>query len=200
MCGIPVNSKTINILADVVQANKNFEDPEFPHKIDSICPNSQHPKYDVFQKAIWSRPPIFTYVAYDRIRLFDIIEAVDVRQYFLETSYLDAAMSASAMQKRAINNCFLNRVENKFGVYGTRLFIDGVQTEVVVDDYFPIEEHPSKVSLFGIPNGRELWVIVLQKAFAKTFKSYTSLENGEASEAFEIMHGCPCQVHQLSGA
>jgi calpain-15 len=53
---------------------------------------------------------------------------------------------------------------------------------VTVDDYFPC--HPDGGPIFSICKGSELWIMILEKAYAKLHGSYLSLRGGYAIEAF----------------
>jgi calpain-15 len=54
-------------------------------------------------------------------------------------------------------------------VFVVSLAVNGKKIEVVLDDYFPtINGAPA----FSRGNGPELWVLVLEKAFAKIYGSY----------------------------
>lgn len=52
------------------------------------------------------------------------------------------------------------------------------KTTFSVDDTIPCNK--SGTPLFTTPNGEELWVFLLEKAFAKTMGDYASLEGGES--------------------
>jgi calpain-15 len=68
------------------------------------------------------------------------------------------------------------------------LFIDGLWTCVVVDDYFPL--HGNK-PIFSRNNGSELWVMLLEKAYAKVFGSYQAIESGLTGIALNALTGAP---------
>lgn len=40
-------------------------------------------------------------------------------------------------------------------------------------------------------DSREIWVLILEKAWAKVFGSYQRIEAGTAGEAFQPLTGCP---------
>jgi calpain-15 len=60
---------------------------------------------------------------------------------------------------------------NEAGVYAVNLFISGEKRTIVVDDYFPYDPE-KKDWAFSKSIGKELWVLVLEKAWAKVFGSY----------------------------
>lgn len=64
---------------------------------------------------------------------------------------------------------FETKEANKCGIYMVKLFINGVVTPVIVDDYLPtIYNKPA----FASSQDSELWVALLEKAWAKLHGSY----------------------------
>jgi len=63
---------------------------------------------------------------------------------------------------------------------------------VTVDDYFPCQ--PKQGPIFSRANGNELWVLLLEKAYAKYHGSYMLLRGGFASEGMMDLTGCPTQA------
>ena len=58
----------------------------------------------------------------------------------------------------------------------------------MVDDYFPIYK---KKPLYTRNNENELWVMLLEKAYAKVFKSYEAIESGLTGVAMNALTGAP---------
>ena len=55
-----------------------------------------------------------------------------------------------------------------------RVLYEGVLREVVVDDFIPVT--PQNTPLFAKPaGGCEIWVMILEKAWAKLFGSYAAI-------------------------
>ena len=89
---------------------------------------------------------------------------------------------------------------NEAGCYAVKLFVNGEERVVVVDDYFPYDEHRGTWA-FSRPSEeedekrgkstKEIWVLILEKAWAKVFGSYQRIEAGTAGEAFYPLTGCP---------
>jgi len=91
-----------------------------------------------------------------------------------------------------IEAIFCNIEYNRRGKYSLRLFdarpsVNRITT-ISVDDCFPVDASSSS-PLFTKPNGNELWVMVLEKAFAKFMGSYASLEGGHTVFALQTMTG-----------
>ena len=66
--------------------------------------------------------------------------------------------------------------------------------EIIVDDYFPCNAQ-MKDPLFAKPNGIELWVMLLEKAWLKNFKEFTWAEESSSEYAFEEILGAPSKSH-----
>ena len=58
-----------------------------------------------------------------------------------------------------------------------RVLHDGEYQEVVIDDYFPVDGNNN--ALFAQPSGGvEIWVMVLEKCWAKLYGSYANTIGG----------------------
>jgi hypothetical protein len=66
---------------------------------------------------------------------------------------------------------------------------------VTIDDYFPAIN--SDV-VFSLTNDNSLWLLILEKAFAKLNGSYLSLRGGFAHEALQDLTGCPTLVYDMT--
>ena len=83
----------------------------------------------------------------------------------------------------AIVNLFMTREYNPQGMYVLRLYhpIREQWELVTVDDLFPCRKTAAgnlPSPLFAKPHGRELWVMVLEKAYAKFIGGYDLLDGG----------------------
>jgi len=87
-----------------------------------------------------------------------------------------------------VEQVFVNKNGNPQGVYGVKLVIDGVQTEILVDDFLPSRYNQP---FFSKTAGNEIWVSIAEKAWAKAFGGFTKTEGGFPFEAFGALLGCP---------
>ena len=78
---------------------------------------------------------------------------------------------------------------NETGVYDVQLCLSGQWQKVRVDDYFPCKYEGS--TIYARAHGPELWVLLLEKAFAKACGDYNSLRSGWAYEALMDLTGAP---------
>ena len=66
------------------------------------------------------------------------------------------------------------------GAYALRLYVNGEPIDVVIDDYFPFFEDPEK-DCWAFARGTsetEIWVLLIEKAYAKVYGSYERIEGG----------------------
>ena len=66
---------------------------------------------------------------------------------------------------------------------------------MTVDDYFPCYANGGPIFTFG--EGSELWVMLLEKAYAKAHGSYFSLSGISASDSIEDLTGCPVTTFNI---
>ena len=94
---------------------------------------------------------------------------------------------------------FLTRKYNKEGVYGVFLCDTGDWRLVIVDDYFPCT-YSDGGPAFSKGNGNELWVLLLEKAYAKIYGSYSNIESGITLHALRDLTGAPGETFKTKSA
>lgn len=98
----------------------------------------------------------------------DGIEPSDVGQGALGDCWLLSAFACLAEYPGALENLLITKDVNLRGIYKVRLFDDhgGHWRIITVDDRIPCDTDTKK-PLFAQPQDGELWVLILEKAFAK---------------------------------
>ena len=76
------------------------------------------------------------------------------------------------------------------GFYVLRFYIGGKPTFVVLDDYIPCNSS-SLQPLFSKPIGNEIWVLLIEKAWAKLIGSYYAAEMMTSDQFMEDLTGYP---------
>ncbi len=85
--------------------------------------------------------------------------------------------------------------------------VDGEPLVVVVDDWFPFYKDKRGVERFAFARNKagelsdgegEMWVQLIEKAWAKVCGSYEASEMGTAAEALNNIDGTPCSVFYTS--
>ena len=122
------------------------------------------------------------------------------------TAWLLAALAALTEFPSIVRELFMehSRVYNPHGVYDLHLYKNGFSTVVRVDDYFPCEPGSGNGPKYSRCNGNELWVLLVEKAFAKVHGSYSAIASpssvigkGSTAEALMDLTGAPCRQYYL---
>ena len=74
--------------------------------------------------------------------------------------------------------------------YIVQLCINGKMTQITLDDYF-VWNPTSKKFKFSHTNQEEIWVQLLEKAWAKACGSYAQTIGGITSESLRALTGAP---------
>lgn len=80
-----------------------------------------------------------------------------------------------------------------------RILHNGEYQEVVIDDYFPVNEK-GKVFFAQPAAGTEIWVMVLEKCWAKLYGSYAEIIGGLPNEVLHAFSSAPVYFHQIPTA
>lgn len=125
---------------------------------------------------MWKRPSEVFFK--ERFELFDaVIEPSDILQGALPNCYYLSALSSLAEYPDRVRSLFITKAVNTAGIYVMRFCINGEFQEVVVDDLIPFDPELGKPA-FSKCHGNELWVTLLEKAWAKINGSYEKTRYG----------------------
>ena len=101
------------------------------------------------------------------------------------------SLASLAERPDLVKNLFITKETNPEGIYRIRFCKEGVWTDVTVDDYFPCR--PFGTPIFSRAHGNELWVLLIEKAYAKLHGNYYALRAGFVNEGMIDLTGCPTQ-------
>jgi len=139
----------------------------------------------------WRRPAdIFGDGGVDTKLFREGVSPDDVDQGSLGDCWLLAAFASAAEFPHMIRRAFNSTESNWRGRYELTLY-DGAKKKwctVVIDDRIPCRKG-TKEPVFCKPAGRELWVLLLEKAFAKFVGGYHNLSGGHAIWALQALTG-----------
>ena len=124
--------------------------------------------------------------------LFKGIQADDIKQGILGNCYFLSSIAAIAEFKERIENIIVQKEVSENGQYQIRLYLDGKPKIVVVDDYIPCLKN-SRNSAFTHCRGadNEIWVGLIEKAWAKVNGSYAMTIAGLPSEGMSSLTEAP---------
>ena len=118
----------------------------------------------------------------------DKIEVDDVIQGTLGDCYFLTAISNLCKYPDKIRKMFKQSSKNEKGFYEIEFFIDGEKQIVIVDDFFPADK-TTKELVYARANKNQIWVILLEKAWAKINGGYINIISGRVYEALEFLIG-----------
>ncbi len=129
-----------------------------------------------------------------REKIYDSFSGDDIEQGDLGDCYMLSAISALAEFPGRVQKLFPLRERHPSGCYPVSLFVSGKFVEVVVDDYFPVNAQ-GKPAFAGSKNG-ELWVMLLEKAWAKVHGGFAVVEGGDSRESLAALTGAPVEYYR----
>lgn len=116
------------------------------------------------------------------------IEPNDIKQGQIGDCYFLSSLAAIAEIPDRIRFMFASSDSNEFGVYGATMFKNGIKMNVVIDDQIPCQ---GDSVAFARANGPELWVVLLEKMWAKLHGSYDRIAGGLEYETIRDLIGAP---------
>ena len=200
-----------NIYRDqqIYKGNTPWTDPLFPAEKKSLCPFDSKgwvlpedvwdSDVDGWEKIKWCRAEeIFDSANFN---VFEIrsktdkhkISANDIQQGSIGDCYFLSVIGSLCNiylknGEKLIEDLFLHNKQTKEHVYGVYIFINGVWELVLVDDYFPYIGSNFKQFAFASSQGNELWVSILEKAWAKVNGCYAKIGcGGSPHEVFDVL-------------
>ena len=105
-----------------------------------------------------------------------------------------SALGALAEYPSLIKRIIKTEEVNEFGQYAVNFCVNGEFQVVEIDDYFPcwMDQYGKYTSAFSQPrNNNLLWVLILEKAWAKVNGSYEFIIGGYEYEPISCLTGAP---------
>ena len=118
---------------------------------------------------------------------YEGINSEDIIQGGLGDCYFLSAVAALCKYPELVDKLFLIKTKSNEHCYGCYFRINGIWKLVLVDDYLPCYGNWGLNLSFTSTNGNELWVILLEKAWAKLNGCYAKVIGGEANEIFDVI-------------
>ena len=112
----------------------------------------------------------------------------DIIQGLLGNCYFLAGLSALAERPSRIKDLFLSHKKNENYHFSMKMLYRGKWRVVDVDDWIPFYGNQPA---FCNSRQKQLWVILLEKAWAKVYGSYKVTEGGFPEEVLHDLTGAP---------
>ena len=183
----------VSITFDVesfINSGAHFTDAKFPASKNSLTNHDGSKKEKDWNGYTWkSTKDIFHSHEYS---IFSGIEPNDIEQGSLGNCYFLSALSSLAFSQHRITKLFLTDRVNGCELYVIMLFITGRWIRVTLDNMFPYNPH-TKSPAFSKSKERELWVLLVEKGWAKVHGTYENTISGNAESALHALTGAPCK-------
>ena len=176
------------------EAGVMFVDLTFPPRDSSTKPSWMKRNLTLFP---WKRPSVYLKGSGHVPTLFvDKIEPGDIDQGALADCYLMGALASVAEFEWLVRSLFDEGQDVDLGCYKITLCKNGWWQTVIVDDFFPCSgSKPAYSRNREEPN--ELWVSLVEKAYAKLHGSYGAIQTGACHRALADLTGCPAEMKEL---
>jgi len=123
----------------------------------------------------WRRPEDFLKPNYELGTLKHVIfqdscEPSDIKPGILSNEWFLSALAIVAERPEFIERLFITNEINQVGVYKLKICKNGLWQVVTIDDMFPC--YPMGQPIFSTAYSNEIWVLLLEKAYAKVHGGY----------------------------
>ena len=181
----------------LAQANTVFTDELFQPVKKNLCPINEYGKWALPEDVSYDDLNNWDRIQWARVEnifgsknyqvFYEGINKDDIIQGGLGDCYFLSAVAALCKYPELVEKLFLIKSKSNEHCYGCYYRINGIWKLVLVDDYLPCYGSWGKNFSFTSTNGNELWVILLEKAWAKLNGCYARVIGGEAHEIFGMI-------------
>jgi calpain-15 len=157
---------------NIIALGLDWVDPQFPPKEGSILDKTimRPERLRNWETFIWKRPS--EVYGEGNFCLYSKIDPGDIKQGYCGDCYFLSSISSLAEFPERVEDIFLTKQVNDAGCYALRLYVNGEEQIVVVDDYFPYCAYKDEWAFSRSGSDKEIWVLLLEKAWAKLYGSY----------------------------
>eukprot|EP00667_Euglena_gracilis_P001278 EG_transcript_1278 len=119
----------------------------------------------------------------------------DIVQGHLGSCWFVSALAVVAERPWLMQQLLPRPALQRSGAYVVCFFVHGRLTPIIVDDYFPVLLPQNGSGLWGTRGrGNQLWVPLMEKAYAKLHGSYAALTGGVPADSLSDLTGAPCKT------
>ena len=130
------------------------------------------------------------------------IDPNDVKQGSIGDCWLMAAMAAIARVKPQAIERLIKTRDKKRGLYDVTIYIRkekrNIPQVITVNDRFPIKTNGQKPPRAKQGDKNELWVMLIEKAYAVHLGSYQALKGGHSYKAMEALTGKKSRIYKIN--
>lgn len=192
----------------VVPQEGKFIDDLFKAETSTLCPIDENEEFvlpescepqdiEGFEDYSWTNfEKIFHGKNYQVF--LDKIEENDIIQGSLGDCYFLSAIAALTKFPDLIKGLFLFQERSEEGCYGVKYRVNGNWKIVLVDEAIPGDGGCRPSLAFSAANGNELWVVLLEKAWAKLCGNFAKACAGLPNEVFDCISNSVSEIIDLN--
>lgn len=174
------------------KTGKKFTDSEFPPDASSIGYSRD---FMSGKKLTWNRLDASWN---SQVTLFDQIRPDVLKQGALGDCYLLCGIVALTEIPEFLKRLIYPREICNEGIYAVTLCDSGAWRTVIIDDFVPFSQASSKPAFSRHVDGDNgIWIPLIEKAYAKIFKSYQAIESGGPTKSLNSLTGAPTEFLNL---
>ena len=182
---------------EMYKGTEPWTDPMFIPCRENLCPYNEKgwllPENVLFtdvvgwEKYNWSR--VEEILNSKNYQVFeDGISPDDIIQGSIGDCYFLSAVGSLCKFSHYIDRLFLTKERTKEHLYGVFIFLNASWKLVCIDDYLPYTGKKFRKFAFASSGGKELWVALLEKAWAKINGNYAKIGcGGSPTEVFDVL-------------
>lgn len=126
----------------------------------------------------------------------DGIDPEDILQGRLGDCWFCCSLASMAERPELITKIFVTDEMSPVGIFEVFFYHNGIKKTIILDDYFPCK--PYSGPIYTKTGDDELWVAILEKAYAQLYGCYERLVSGTPYHAFTDLTGNPTELYDLS--
>ena len=190
------NAECLELLTDLEIEEEKFKDEKFKPDISSIIGHDVSQKR---RKELEERFGNLQWLAPEEIfggdhSIWKDSRVSDIDQGDLNNCYFLAALCSLAKYRQRLAKSYIVRLPNSQNLFCVFLCVAGIFEHVYVDGHFPcLGNKPC----FNGSRQKELWAMIMEKAWAKIHGGYLNTEWGLLDEALHDLTGAPADYFEI---
>ena len=126
----------------------------------------------------------------------DTIKPSSIAQGYLGDCYFISTLAAIAENPDRIKRIISTKKKSSQKCYCVQLCVTGIWEDIILDDFIPFYEPEGRPAFTrGVSN--DIWVLLLEKAWAKVHRGYLNINSGLARECLRDITGAPTKTYFL---
>ena len=189
-------SEDIRVFSKFIEV---FKDEHFKPNVASLI-NFDDNKLSNEDKTFWSTLEWkrLSQISPFPLHLLENASFRDPIQGYIGNCYLLSVCSAIAEYPNRLKQIFIITEINRAGMYAIQLYIDGTNTKIVIDDFIPVQCNSKSPVFAKLPESKNIWPIIIEKAWAKILKNYQNTISGSPTTLFNVLTGAPSESFNTS--